>query len=354
MYMKSRILLYLGLCTLLLTGCDKNNMNSNDPRVVRIDTAISSTGSKEVIYPGRLKAMTDINVAFRVVGTIQSVPVTIGQYVSKGHTIAQLDSRDYNTQFSATEAEYSQIKADATRVMELYKRGSATASENDKATYGLRQITAKYNAHKNALADTRLVAPCNGYIQKMLFEPGETVGAGMPVISMISNESPEIEINITAADYLRMNDAQSINATIDALPGKQFPLQLIGITHKANLNQLYTARFKLTNTQNQLITAGMAVNVTITFASKATDLITVPLSAILKSNDGSMVWVYNNGKVNNRRVTVKELTSDGRAVITSGLSANELVVSAGTCSLKENEPVKPLQTASSTNIGGVK
>ena len=39
-------------------------------------------------------------------------------------------------------------------------------NDYDKAVAGIKQITAKYNAHKNALADTRLTAPFDGYIQK--------------------------------------------------------------------------------------------------------------------------------------------------------------------------------------------
>ena len=74
--------------------------------------------------------------------------------------------------------------------MALYKENGTTHNANDKAVYGLKQITAKYKHHQDQLAYTRLYAPFSGYVQKRLFEAHETIGAGMPVISMVSAGAP--------------------------------------------------------------------------------------------------------------------------------------------------------------------
>ena len=83
--------------------------------------------------------------------------------------------------------------------MALYKENGTTPNANDKAVYGLKQITAKYQHHKDQLEYTRLYAPFSGFIQKKLFDAHETIGAGMPVISMVSAGIPEVEINLPAA-----------------------------------------------------------------------------------------------------------------------------------------------------------
>ena len=90
--------------------------------------------------------------------------VNDGTYVRKGQLLAELDPTDYQVQLDATEAEYKQIKAEAERVMALYKDNGTTPSANDKAVYGLKQITAKYRHHKDQLGYTRLYAPFSGYI----------------------------------------------------------------------------------------------------------------------------------------------------------------------------------------------
>ena len=184
-----------------LLSCSNGAKDTREYQTVKTDTVVSAGGQTCLQYPGKVKAAQDISLAFRVSGTIQKIYVKDGARVQAGQLLAELDPTDYQVQLDATEAEYKQIKAEAERVIALYKDNGTTPSANDKAVYGLKQITAKYRHHKDQLGYTRLYAPFSGYIQKRLFEAHETVGAGMPVLSMISNSAPEVEINLPAAEY---------------------------------------------------------------------------------------------------------------------------------------------------------
>jgi RND family efflux transporter MFP subunit len=191
------------ITTCLLASCNSSTKDAREYQTVKIDTVTSANGQTYLQYPGKVKAAQDISLAFRVNGTIRKIYVKDGARVQAGQLLAELDPTDYQVQLDATEAEYKQIKAEAERVMALYKENGTTPSANDKAVYGLKQITAKYQHHKDQLGYTRLYAPFNGYIQKRLFEAHETIGAGMPVLSMISGGAPEVEINLPAAEYIR-------------------------------------------------------------------------------------------------------------------------------------------------------
>jgi RND family efflux transporter MFP subunit len=221
--------------------------------------------------------------------------------------------------------------------------------------YGLQQITAKYDAHKNALADVKLLAPFDGYIQKRFFTTGETVGAGMPVLSMIDNGSPEVEINIPMSEYIKRNKFESFACKVDVYPDKVFPLELIGITQKANMNQLYAMRLKLKHKEKQTLSPGMVTQVTIQYRPEKSDLVVVPYSALFESNSLTTVWVYNPASqtVTARTVKLQHLQTNGTAVVAAGLTEGEIVVTAGVHSLKEGEKVKPLQPVSTTNIGSL-
>ena len=98
-------------------------------------------------------------------------------------------------QLSATEAEYAQIKADAERVMGLYQDGGTTASNYDKARYGLQQIEAKLQNHRNQLAYARRVAPFSGPVQKRYVMGGENVSAGLPIMKILSDNALEMDNN---------------------------------------------------------------------------------------------------------------------------------------------------------------
>ena len=143
----------------VLCSCNGKKEAQEDVQYVMTATAKGGGNESQQTYPARTRSMEETNVAFRVSGTIERVFVKEGDYVRKGQLIATMDARDYRVQLEATQAEYAQIKADAERVFELYKEQATTASNYDKARYGLSQITQKLQHHKNQLADcTRLSA----------------------------------------------------------------------------------------------------------------------------------------------------------------------------------------------------
>jgi RND family efflux transporter MFP subunit len=302
-----------------------------------------------------VKAASDVNLAFRISGPIAKMYVDVGSYVKKGQVLAEIDLRDYAIQLAATEAEYKQIKAEAERVIALYGKGSVTPNDYDKAVYGLNQITAKYDAHKNALADVKLRAPFDGYVQQRLFDAGETAGAGMPVISLISTNLPEVEINIPSSDFIRRDQFESFSCAVDIYPGKVFPLELIGIAQKANLNQLYTMRLKIKDETKQLPAPGMTTTVTVQFKAGKTALVSIPLSAVFETEDVSTVWVYNKDTqtVEARAIKMREIHTDGTVIVSEGLDEGEIVVSAGVHVLHAKEKVKLLPAVSPTNAGGL-
>ena len=194
-----------GLCQLLVACTGSKSESVEEIRYVKTVQAVRISDAAELSYPGRTKSSEEVNVAFRVSGPIQRLLVKEGQFVSKGQLIAEMDPRDYEVQLSATQAEYEQIKADAERVMALYKEDGTTASNYDRARYGLQQITEKLAHHKNQLADTRLYAPISGYVQTKMHEAGETVSAGMPIVSMFNAGDVEIEVFVPPTMHGRKN-----------------------------------------------------------------------------------------------------------------------------------------------------
>lgn len=77
-------------------------------------------------------------------------------------------------------------------------------------------------------------------------------------------------------------------------------------------------------------------------------VVVVPATAVFAANDSPadaserFVWVYNEGVVNRRAVTVGRITSAGIEVL-SGLAVGDQVVTAGVQQLAENQQVRPWQ-----------
>ena len=348
----------------IISACTHKTTEVKGIKTVKVDTVRVYGEKSSSTFPGKVKAASDINLAFRISGPVVKVYADAGAFVKKGQLLAEMDERDYIVQLTATEAEYNRIKTEAERVIALYEKGSVTPNDYDKAVYGLRQISAKYDAHKNALSDTKLCAPFDGYVQKRFFEVGETIGAGTPVVSMISANLPEVEINIPSSDFILRDRFDSFSCSVDIFRETVFPLELIGVAQKANLNQLYTVRLKMKAPSTQIASGkdtpqmpspGMTTMVTVQYKMEESASVYIPLSAVFAKNDATSVWVYNNHlqTVESRSITLTEIRSDGKAIVSAGLQAGEVVVIAGVHVLRQGEKVNLLPAVSPTNIGSL-
>lgn len=339
----------------LLGGCGGHKPAAERIRTVRIDTVRSFARPEVVRFPGRVYAAREVEPAFKVSGTLQRLPLQEGATFRRGDLLAQLDDRDYALQLQAAEAEYNRIKGEAERVIALYGEGAATADAYDKARYGLQQIEAKRDNARNQLADTRIVAPFDGQVQRRFYDPPMVIGAGMPVLSIVSSEAPEVEINIPAADYARRDRFERFAADFDCVGQTGVELRLIGISPKANANQLYTVRLSLPATLDPRPAPGMNTMVWAISRAEGDRRVAIAASALFADGQGgSCVWVCGDDcRVAARAVKVGRLTSDGRAIVTEGLAAGERIVTAGVRLLREGEQVHPMEPASKTNAGGL-
>lgn len=354
--MKQLYLILTGLSLTLLGSCTQRTRETQSCQTVKIDTILSADKQTFLQFPGKVKAAQDISLAFRVSGTISKIHVKDGDRVKEGQLLAELDPTDYQVQLDATEAEYQQVKAEAERVMALYKDSGTTPNANDKAVYGLKQITAKYKHHKDQLAYTRLYAPFGGYVQKRLFEAHETIGAGMPAIAMISSGTPEVEINLPAAEYIRRDYFDNYHCTFDIYPGEIYPLKLLSVTPKANANQLYTMRLQVVPGNKDVPAPGMNTMVTILCRTEQASHLSVPTGAILQKEGKAYVFVFSpsTNTVHRQEISMLRLLNNGHTLITSErLKPGELIVASGVHHIKDGETVKPLPSVTNTNIGGL-
>lgn len=342
---------------LLFLNSSCGNRSTGEKKVPNVRLFVVKDACTTVVqdFPGRVVPAEEVNIAFKVSGTLQRIAVEEGNRISKGELVAEMDSRDYQVQLNAVEAEYMRIKSEAERVMALYADSVSTADAYDKARFGLKEVTAKYENAQNQLADTKIYAPFNGYVQKRLFDPPTVVAAGMPIMTIVSEGSQEVEINIPASTYLQRTRISSFTASFDFLPGQSVPLRLIGMNPDANANQLYTVHLALPENLSIQPSPGMNTMVNVVLNDTVNKKMEIPSTALFRKDGQACVWVYNEkeGIIRQRAVTVERLDNKGNAVVTQGVSAGEQVVVVGVHKLTDKQVVKPITRESETNVGGL-
>lgn len=98
------------------------------------------------IFPGEIRASDQVDLAFRVTGTLQELPVVRGQLLNAGDLVATLDRRDFESTLSRTKSELQSAEAQ----LAAMKKG-ARREDISSFTAQVDAARAKYNEAKISL-----------------------------------------------------------------------------------------------------------------------------------------------------------------------------------------------------------
>lgn len=336
--------------------CSCSGRTASDPFVqsVSLTKPVALNAETTRIYSGMVKAAHEVSLGFKTAGQIARIHVSEGDYVQQGQLLAELDDADYRLAVEALQIQYDQLKDEVERTKLLFNQKSVSANDYEKATAGLRQLGVQLQANRNKLDYTKLYAPTDGYIQQANFSPAEMVDAGTALFTLLDVSRLEVEVSIPAGEYLRRDRFTGFTCRAAGLESAM-PMRLRGITPKADGTQLYHLTLTFAERPDRRLTAGMNVEVGITVADTArSDGFGVPPGAVFLDGETPCVWVFKaDSTIKRRPVTLRDMDSEGRAMVIDGLTGEEQIVRAGVSALEEGEKVRVVGTPSQTNAGGL-
>src|SRR4051812_44780495 len=189
-----RWMLFVGL-VLALAGCKSENA-SPDARPVRTVVVDLTPIGEDRHAIGEVKPRYESDLSFRVGGKVLARLVDVGATVTKGETLATLDTQDYQNRLRSAEADVSsaeaalvEAQAAEARQAKLLKDGWTPRATYDSALRNLRAAEARLTAAKanlelslDQLKYTELKADFDGMITAVGTEAGQNVNAGQMVV----------------------------------------------------------------------------------------------------------------------------------------------------------------------------
>jgi len=331
----------------MLTACGGEDKKTNESKAHSVMTVLPMNRQESAVknFSGVVKENSTVSLSFRTPGQIMRILVKEGSHVSQGQLVATLDTKDYQLQVDAAQTQYDQLKNEVERLRKLYEANSLSGNDYEKATSGLEQLRIKLQNAKNQLSYTQLKAPVSGTIQKVNFEPSEMVSAGLPVMDLIDTRSMEVEVNIPNDVYRLLSNTTEAYCIAE---GNRYNLHKRSVLAKADANQLFTVKYAI----DGHLSAGVNVDVYIEMGgSETVSGLSIPAHAIFEDDGKPYVWVVEQGDVVKRHaITLSGVDSEGMAVVTAGISANDRVVKAGVKALHEGDKVK-IVVQKNTNVG---
>lgn len=353
--MKKRTILYLLVAVLCISCNQGQNQQKAFVRSVKTVSPVPVQTTTERTLPGIVKENQIVNLGFKAAGQIEHIYVKEGDYVREGQLLAKLDDKDYKLQLSAVELQYNQLKTEVARLEELHKRNSISGNDYEKAVMGLSALKVQLQGYQNQVAYTALEAPSSGYIQSVNFKKSEMVDAGRPVFTLLDMSNVVVEADLPANLYLERENFENISCRANLLPGEEFPLKALSVSHKSTGSQLYKMYLTPVSLAKNRLAPGMNVEVSISLRQESETLegYALPAKCLFSENGKHYVWVLASEPaiVQKRAVQLGGMADDG-AVIVTGVLPNEKVVSAGVHYLQEGETVSEM-VESKTNAGGL-
>jgi RND family efflux transporter MFP subunit len=354
-----------------------------DPKVNVVGVE-RSAGKSELVLPGSIQAVTEAPILARSSGYVKRRYVDIGDRVSTGQLLAELEAPELiqmlhqaqaaleqtksaveqasaNLQQSRTNERLAQVTAQ--RWANLFQRGVVSRQENDtyqaqydsqkantqaleKAVAAARSNVAAAEANVARLTElkgfSRVYAPFAGVITVRNVDTGVLVSEGSTLLFRIAQTNRlRTYLNLSQADASSVRVGQVATLTIPDLPGRKF---VGAVTRTANALDPST-RTLLTEVQvanpDGALMPGMYADVDLTTARKDPPLL-IPGDTLVVRSDGPQVAVVGADRsVHYQRIQLGRDFGD-RIEVIAGLQLGQQVVVNPGDSVQEGSKVNPV------------
>jgi RND family efflux transporter MFP subunit len=306
---------------------------------VEVRPVKSSLQNRQVSASGSVEADQMVDIGFMISGKVSQVAVEEGQQVKAGQLIASLVPTDYQIGLDIVNANVAKAQDEYDRLKIMFDRGSLPAGDFSKIRTTLQEVKARQELAAKNLRDTRLVSPITGTIARRGTDPGEMVGQGMPLFTIVSTGQVKVKVAVPESEIGLIKTGQPAQVFIPSLDSTfQGSVGLIGIVADP-ASRTYTVKINVPNAAG-LLRPGMIAEATLS-SSKQVNTLTLPGEAIVRNEDQvTSVFVADAQRKQafNRRVTVGKVLNN-EVEITSGLKENELVVVGGQNNLRDGTAV---------------
>jgi RND family efflux transporter MFP subunit len=264
-------------------------------------------------FSGTLIPKSQFVIAPKVSGKLKKLYVNIGDKVTKGQVVAQLDDEEYQQQVAQAEADLKVARAnfeetrsalelakkDLERAITLHQKGIYSDAQFDAAQAQYRSQEARFKVAEAQVANreaaletarvrlsyTRIIATWESgnpvrYVGERFVDEGALLSVNTPIISIVELQPITAVIYATDKDYFRIQVGQEVAVSSSVFPDRKFHGRVVRVAPilKETSRQ---ARVEIDiDNEEGTLKPGMFVNVEIEYGRREKARI-VPFSSVV-------------------------------------------------------------------------
>ncbi|PTS84258.1 efflux RND transporter periplasmic adaptor subunit [Pseudomonas sp. HMWF032] len=341
-------------CSLVMvvTGCQEEIQTTEAPRPVRAVIAKAVSIGDEVAQTGEIQANVETNLGFRIDGRVATRIAEIGMSVVKGQVLATLDPSDVQNEVLTAEAEVKSAeaveglaKSELDRQRTLFAKQFVARARVEEAEANWRASNAKLNVARtglqtarNKLTYTELRAPDDAIVSAVLVNAGQVVDVGQPAIKLSSTHERDAVFNVSERIYTSVPSDVQVEVALLSDPSVKVIGRLRDASPTADpATRTYRVRIALPDAPD---TMALGATVTGRLILPGKSLIILPSSALTSEAGNPAVFVVHPARQElvRKPVVVARYTAT-QALVESGLSEGDAVVTAGVSKLRHGQKV---------------
>ena len=278
----------------------------------------------------------EVRVGARISGKLERLPANIGDHVTKGQLLAELESEDlraavarYEAATSVAREEIADAEAQAKlselvyqRQQELVATGAASqqivdeASQKNQSALAEVQVArmelelarARLRESEVTLSYATITAPISGVIASVTTQEGETVAAGLNAptfVTIVDLERLQVNAFVDEVDIGKVQIGQPVVFNVDAFPAYDFTGQVAAIYPTATILDnvvKYVVAIAIDDERRDLLRPEMTTSVQIRLETRT--VLAIPARAIRQEGGRNVVNVSGDSGIELRPVRV--------------------------------------------------
>jgi membrane fusion protein (multidrug efflux system) len=300
-----------------LQSCSSNPPAPAAPATKSVDSAVAiivqqEPVSQKVSFPAELLPLEKAELYAKVNAYVKTIKADIGDRVSAGQVLIQLDAPELLSDYARANAEVQSARSRFRASMDVFQRieqasrikGSIATVELERSRNQMQADSAAYEAARSRMNSVSQLkdyltirSPFTGVVVQRNADAGSIAGGtGSKPLLVVENNSPlRVRIPVEEAYHQSGSDTASLHFTVDALPGKTFtakPSRKAGTVNKDNRTETWEYLYE---NKNHELSSGMYANGSILLQRPVPSLV-VPPSCIATTLEKKFVIRIRNGK----------------------------------------------------------
>jgi len=311
--------------------------------LVKTQPITIDTVSRNISYNANIIPFEELYMAPAAPGKIVKIYVEVGDRVSKGQKLVQMDQ----TQLKQAKIQLESLQKDFNRVSTLKETGSIAEQQFDQMKTQLDVLKSNV---KFLEENTVVIAPFSGVITGKYFEDGENY-SGAPntqagkaaIVTLNQINVVKAIINVSESYYNQLSNKTKVELNSDIFPNEKFIGEVYNIYPTIDaLTRTFKVEVKLPNPTMKL-RPGMYGRINLELG--ITQAMVVPAIALLQQEgtNNRFVFIENNGIAKRIDVAIGDRFNDKIEIISNEITAGNNLIVAGQAVLNNNSKVKVVE-----------